>query len=110
MKTKKELLKELSVSRPDVAVKVTCSYDEDCCQHWEGAQTCDELIDEGFTPYMVKVEAFKIINGVIIKGDDHLGSCWMEHEGSDEEIGGYFEQMLQTALAELDENIEVYQV
>ena len=63
---------------------------------------------EGYTAYNVEVRTSTIIEGDLIYGNDHLSCVFMKYKNEDEEIHGYFQQMVESALSELDELIQIH--
>jgi len=99
-KTSKVLLDELKQKRPEVSVRVT--WEIDPYYEWDG----DGELLEDMIAHNVDVKALTIINGVLLEGVASLGGCYSNEDGShDPEIHGYFPQLLEEALEDLDSQI-----
>lgn len=98
MKTETRIIAELQATRPDVVITVTREIDPYCV--WDG--DAPDPTDDGFEPYTVSVRATTVRNGRFFEGESTLGSSWYRPEEPINDIHGYFRQMLDEALAELD--------
>ena len=97
-KTRDELLEDLARRRGDVAIRVLWSPDPDP-EPWY-----PEWGDQGDIECLtVEVRAITLRNGHRVTGSAYLGRCWYPPYAPCENIGGYFPQMLEEALEELDE-------
>ena len=101
MKTKIELLEDLRIAHPDIAVSVSWEFDQYFT--WDGDGP--DPLDDGYEPHNVTVEASTIRNGEVITGYAYLGGCYADDEKCPE-IHGYFPQMLEDALHELKTQVE----
>lgn len=92
-------IQSLKISRPGIYVSILWSIDTDYV--WDG----EPSQEPGSPPYVAEVRAVQIVDGKMYSGSDYLGGCYPEEDGFDPEISGYFPQMLDDALAYLDENL-----
>lgn len=110
-RTRLEMISELKASRPNVSITVTAEYDDD--HVWDGDG--NDPAEDGFICACVTVSASLIHEGEIHAGESHLGGSYAkdladfnihsDDEGSDYNIHGYFPQMMDEALAELDRSL-----
>ncbi len=100
MTDRTDTLDTLRRERPEVAIVTEWEYDPDAV--WDG----DGPEPEGMSPCVVTVKAVTVVNGNLVEGFAYLGGVWEDPtEVHDQEIGGYFPQMAEDAIAELDENL-----
>jgi hypothetical protein len=93
------IIDRLKITRPEIAITVT--WEEDHEYEWCGDG--EDPITEGFYPYNVDITASTIRNGELIEGNAYLGGCYSKDGGKDDpEIGGYLDQLVEEAVAELD--------
>ena len=93
------LLDSLREKRPDIAV--TVEWEIDHSFKWDGDGPDPE--EEGLFPHDVVVTATAIRNGKIVEGYAYLVGCYSPFGGPHcPDIHGYFPQMLEEALSELD--------
>ena len=104
MKTRIQLIAELRETRPNVNVQVIASHDNDYV--WDG----DGPAPKGFEAFILEVKTTTIDKGEMKEGSDHLGGCYARKVGNFNsprskhayEIDGYFPQMLEQALDNMD--------
>lgn len=88
-------------SRPDVAIHVSRLYDPSC--QWDGDGPDPE--EDGFSPYDVSVTVYAIRAGRLYEAEATLGGSYFRDDEEIGEIHGYYPQMLEEALEELDEQL-----
>lgn len=96
-----DLIQALKLSRPDIAISVTRSRDESF--RWDGDGPDPE--DEGYVAYDIDVTAITIRSGEILEGRDSLGGSYWSPDDPIGEVGGYLQDMVETAVEELDQAI-----
>jgi DNA-binding NarL/FixJ family response regulator len=98
--TGKEKIEELRKTRPEIAITITISRDEDENFVWADAYT-----EEGYVSYDITVTACKIVNGTLISGEAYLGGAYYKPEEEIGEMHGYLPQKIDEALGELEKKI-----
>lgn len=102
--TGKEKIAALKISRPDVAIMVL--REQDHYTGWVGDGPHPS--EAGYVCYEYQVRARTIRNGEIVSGEAYLGGSWWDPDDTSEtaeEIGGYLPQLVERALAELDDEL-----
>jgi hypothetical protein len=82
-----------------------------CCSHaelddgfvWDGDGP--DPTEEGYYPHTVYVTVKAIANGEIVEGVAALGGSYYQHDEPLDDIHGYLPQMLQEAVAELEDKL-----
>jgi hypothetical protein len=99
--TTAQLLEEIAILAPSVAVEVRWEKDRDA--DWKDLP--DECDPDDFECWQSEVVASAVISGKLVSGSDALCGTWMrygEHPAKyNPEISGYFPQMLKQALIDL---------
>jgi hypothetical protein len=90
------LVSALRLVHPEIAVSIVWEYDHDYV--WDGLPKDKPKSNA----YQACVKVVKIVGGEFVEGTDYLGGCYPIEDNFDNEIGGYFPQMLEVALRELD--------
>ncbi len=88
----------LAIARPDIAIVVTRTRDENF--QWDGDGP--DPAEDGFDAYDVDVKAFSIRNGQLLEGSASLGGSYFREDEPTAEIHGYLPQMVEEAVEELD--------
>jgi hypothetical protein len=102
-KTSAELIEQLRTERPDVTVSVTWEHDPYCA--WDGDGPDPE--EDGLVAHDVCVSVRAIRRGELVEGTAYLGACFSPLGGPHcPEVDGYFPQLLEEALQELDEGLK----
>ena len=97
-----KLIEELKKTNPAYFVETVWEEDNDYVWDGEG----DDPVNEDFIPYIVKVEVSTIINGEMISGVNYLADCYTKYgEKHCEDVHGYFPQMLDEAITELENQL-----
>jgi hypothetical protein len=103
-KTRAELLAALVLERPEVCITVEWATDD--YYTWDGDGPDPVTYDDPQYPHDVTVTARTIRGGKMIEGCAHLGGSYSPMDGPHcPEIHGYFPQMLDEALDELDDQL-----
>lgn len=92
---------ELAKLAPNIHFEVKWEYDPNF--RWDGDGPDPE--EEGYLPHDVNVWATVIDNGDELSGESHLGGSYKQPDEKDEDIHGYLPQMLDEALAYLEQEI-----
>lgn len=93
------IIDRLKIERPEIAIVV--KWEEDHDFEWDGDG--EDPITDGYYPYNVDITASRIVNGELLEGTASLGGCYSKDGGKDDpEIGGYLNQLVDDAVAELD--------
>lgn len=92
-----EILEKLKALCPSVAFGIDRKEDEG--YRWDGDGP--DPRDEGYVPYVVKVEAVVVVAGELWHEYDHLGGSYMKPNELDLDIHGYLPQMLYTVAENL---------
>jgi len=96
-----QLIDQLKIKRPEVAITVSREADE--YFRWDGDGP--DPTEEGFQAYDVDVKARAIRNGVMYEGNSSLGGSYFQDDEPCGEIHGYLRQMVEEALEELDKQL-----
>jgi ABC-type cobalt transport system substrate-binding protein len=99
--TPEGIVSGLSKIAPHVAIDV--SWEEDLHYVWDGDGPDPGL--EGYVAHDVTVSAETIIDGRKIDGKAYLGGVYEKQGERDQNIHGYFPQMVDEALSELYKEI-----
>lgn len=86
---------------PHIAIDV--SWDEDPYFRWDGEGP--DPREEGYIPHDVTVTAMAIIDGRQMDGKAYLGGVYEKPGEQDQDVHGYFPQMVDEALSELYKEI-----
>ena len=97
MSDRERLIEETRRARPDIAVSVTWEPDPGFVWDGDGPEPDCEIA------HNVTVTARAIRNGELIEGNAYLGGSFSPPGGPHcPDVHGYFPQMLEEAIAELD--------
>lgn len=78
---------------------LTVSWFEDSDYQWDG--DCEQPETPAFVCH---IQAWKIENGNLVSGSAYLSGCYpLEDDNIDWEVSGYASQMIEEAIAALDE-------
>ena len=94
-----KIVEKLRADRPEVAVSVT--WEQDLSFAWDGDGP--DPVEDGFVAHDVTVTVTSVRDGELVEGHSHLGGSYSEFGGPHcPDIHGYFPQMLEEAIEELD--------
>ena len=97
-----KLIEELKKTKPSYHVETIWEEDNDYI--WDGDS--EDPMNEGFIPHVVEVKISTIINGEMVSGSDYLGGCYTKYgEAHSEDVHGYFPDMLDEAITDLENQI-----
>lgn len=95
--TPEEIISGLAKIAPHVAIDV--SWEPDPYHSWDGDGP--DPRDEGYVPHNVAVTAKTIIDGREVDSKEYLGGVYEKPGHQDQNIHGYFPQMVDAALSGL---------
>ena len=99
--TPEGIIEGLAKIAPHVAIDV--SWELDSYHSWDGDGP--DPRNQGYSPYDVTVTAKTIIDGRERDGKAHLGGVYEKPGEQDQDIHGYFTQMVDEALVELHKEL-----
>lgn len=101
--TADEIYAKLREIAPSIAFSASREHDHD--EIWDGDGP--DPAEDGYTPYVVEVNANVIINGEFIESAAYLGGSYYQYDEPLDDVHGYLPQMLEEAATELYDEINI---